>query len=236
LSKDAGKSIDLDLVDRSLDPHSTKLEVPYNYICPFNPTIIAIVKVELISSAITLILDYRFETNSWLNLMTITKILGLDPGLASLGFGAISVNSINRQPAVKLIDFGIIQTPARTDIGSRLQTIYDDMHSLLDEIQPDLVAIEQLFFYKMGNTIPVAQARGVVLLVIAQHQLPWTEFTPAQIKQAVAGYGGAKKPEVQEAVARELGLEQIPRPDDAADALAVALAAWMQMGNIGVAG
>jgi crossover junction endodeoxyribonuclease RuvC len=163
--------------------------------------------------------------------MTVTRILGLDPGLASLGFGAISVSAQTRPPSVELIDFGIIQTPARTEIGSRLQTIYEDLHSLLDAIKPDLVAIEQLFFYKMGNTIPVAQARGVVILVIAQHQLPWLEFTPAQIKQAVAGYGNAKKPDVQDAVARELGLEKIPRPDDAADALAVALTAWMQMGN-----
>jgi crossover junction endodeoxyribonuclease RuvC len=161
--------------------------------------------------------------------MTITRILGLDPGLASLGFGAISVSKHSRPPTVTLIDFGIIQTPARTEIGSRLQTIYDDMHSLLDEIKPDLVAIEQLFFYKMGNTIPVAQARGVILLVVAQHQVPWVEFTPAQIKQAVTGYGNAQKPEVQAAVARELALEKIPRPDDAADALAVALTAWMQL-------
>jgi crossover junction endodeoxyribonuclease RuvC len=107
----------------------------------------------------------------------MTKILGLDPGLASLGFGAISVAMHTRPPTVALIDFGIIQTPARTEIGSRLQTIYEDMHSLLDEIKPDLVAIEQLFFYKMGNTIPVAQARGVILLVIAQHKLPWIEFS-----------------------------------------------------------
>jgi crossover junction endodeoxyribonuclease RuvC len=163
--------------------------------------------------------------------MTTTRILGLDPGLASLGFGAIAVATQTRPPSVKLIDFGIIQTPARTEIGSRLQTIYEDLHSLLDEIKPDLVAIEQLFFYKMGNTIPVAQARGVVILVISQHKLPWVEFTPAQIKQAVAGYGNAKKPEVQEAVARELALDKIPRPDDAADALAVALTAWMQMGS-----
>jgi crossover junction endodeoxyribonuclease RuvC len=161
--------------------------------------------------------------------MTITRILGLDPGLASLGFGAISVSTHLRLPTVALIDFGIIQTPARTEIGSRLQTIYDDMHSLLDEIKPDLVAIEQLFFYKMGNTIPVAQARGVILLVIAQHHIPWVEFTPAQIKQAVTGYGNAQKPEVQAAVARELVLDKIPRPDDAADALAVALTAWMQI-------
>ena len=160
--------------------------------------------------------------------MAITRILGLDPGLASLGFGAISVCDQTRPQTVALIDFGIIQTPARTEIGSRLQTIYDDMHSLLDEIKPDLVAIEQLFFYKMGNTIPVAQARGVILLVIAQHQIPWVEFTPAQIKQAVTGYGNAQKPEVQAAVARELALDKIPRPDDAADALAIALTAWMQ--------
>jgi crossover junction endodeoxyribonuclease RuvC len=132
--------------------------------------------------------------------MTATKILGLDPGLASLGFGVIAANWLTRPPSVELVDFGIIQTPANTPIGSRLQTIYEDMHTLLDSTQPDLVAIEQLFFYKMGNTIPVA------------------------------GYGNAKKPDVQEAVARELGLEKIPRPDDAADALAVALTAWLQMG------
>ncbi len=162
--------------------------------------------------------------------MTVTKILGLDPGLASLGFGVIAANRLSRPPSVELVDFGIIQTPANTPIGSRLQTIYEDMHTLIDSTLPDLVAIEQLFFYKMGNTIPVAQARGVVLLVIAQHKLPYLEFTPAQIKQAVAGYGNAKKPDVQEAVARELGLEKIPRPDDAADALAVALTAWLQMG------
>jgi crossover junction endodeoxyribonuclease RuvC len=161
--------------------------------------------------------------------MTVSRILGLDPGLASLGFGAITVAMHTRPPSISLIDFGIIQTPARTEIGSRLQTIYEDLHNLLDEIKPDLVAIEQLFFYKMGNTIPVAQARGVVLLVISQHQLPWVEFTPAQIKLAVAGYGNAKKPEVQEAVARELTLDKVPRPDDAADALAVAIAAWMQL-------
>jgi crossover junction endodeoxyribonuclease RuvC len=161
--------------------------------------------------------------------MTTTRILGLDPGLASLGFGAISVTVKTRPPAVTLIDFGIIQTTARTEMGARLQTIYDDLHSLLDEIKPDLVAIEQLFFYKMGNTIPVAQARGVILLVVAQHQVPWVEFTPAQIKQAVAGYGNAQKPDVQAAVARELGLDRIPRPDDAADALAIALTAWLQL-------
>jgi crossover junction endodeoxyribonuclease RuvC len=160
-----------------------------------------------------------------------TTILGLDPGLASLGFGAISIDANSRPATVTLVDFGIIQTPPRTEMGSRLETIYNDLHGLIDEIKPDLVAIEQLFFYKMGNTIPVAQARGVILLVVAQHHIPWVEFTPAQIKQAVAGYGNAQKPEVQAAVARELALDRIPRPDDAADALATALTAWMQIGT-----
>lgn len=100
---------------------------------------------------------------------------------------------------------------------------------VIEQVQPDLVALEKLFFYRMGNIILVAQARGVVALVIAQHKLPLVEFTPAQIKQALTGYGNADKNAVQEAVARELDLETIPKPDDAADALAVALAARLQL-------
>ena len=161
----------------------------------------------------------------------VKRILGLDPGLAILGFGAIECDSIiNEEPGAKIsiLDFGIIQTPAHTETGARLCTIYEDLHSLLDQWLPDLVAIEKLFFYRMGNTIMVAQARGVVMLVLAQYKLPFVEFTPAQIKQALTGYGNADKYEVQAAVARELNLEKIPKPDDAADALAVALTAWFQ--------
>lgn len=159
-----------------------------------------------------------------------SRILGLDPGLATLGFGAISVQpnegySRDIEP-IELLDFGIISTPAGQDIGDRLVTLHDDLHAVIDQLQPDRVAIEKLFFYRMGNTIAVAQARGVVLLVLAQRQLPWVEFTPAQIKQALTGYGNAKKPEVQAAVARELNLDRLPKPDDAADALAVAITAW----------
>lgn len=158
------------------------------------------------------------------------RILGLDPGLATLGFGALScVPAIGRQAAkATVLDYGVIQTPAKTELGSRLVTLHDDLHSLIEMIKPDLVAIEKLFFYKMGNTIMVAQARGVLLLVLAQHNLPIVEFTPAQVKQAVAGHGNAEKRDVQEAVMRELGLEKIPRPDDAADGLAIALSAWFQ--------
>lgn len=153
------------------------------------------------------------------------KILGLDPGLARLGFGSIELPS-DRTQSPRALDYGIIETPKGEPLGDRLKVIYSDLHEVIDSISPDRVALEKLFFYRMGNTITVAQARGVVLLVLAQRGLSPIEFTPAQIKQALTGYGNAKKPEVQAAVARELNLSVIPRPDDAADALAVALTAW----------
>jgi crossover junction endodeoxyribonuclease RuvC len=162
------------------------------------------------------------------NLPGTLRILGLDPGLASLGYGMITLGS-NANATPLLVDFGIIQTPPKTDMGDRLRTIYEDLNQVIQLMQPDLVALEKLFFYRMGNTILVAQARGVITLVIAQQQLPLIEFTPAQIKQALTGYGNADKAAVQAAVARELQLTQIPRPDDAADALAVALTARLQL-------
>ena len=162
----------------------------------------------------------------------MARILGLDPGLAILGFGAIACPDHNgqspphRAAAIQPLDYGIIQTPAGTPLSDRICTLYNDLNTVLDAIEPDLVAIEKLFFYRMGNTIAVAQARGVVLLAIAQRQLPLVEFTPAQIKQTLTGYGNAPKAEVQTAVARELNLPSIPKPDDAADALAAAITAW----------
>lgn len=159
------------------------------------------------------------------------RILGLDPGLATLGFGCIVGQSAmgRSQPAqVTALDYGVIQTPAKTDVGDRLNTIYEDLHSVLTHTKPDLVVIEKFFFYRMGNTILVAQARGVVLLVLAQYGVPLIEFTPAQVKQAIAGHGNADKFDVQQAVARELNLSTIPKPDDAADALALALTGWFQ--------
>ncbi|MDB9446347.1 crossover junction endodeoxyribonuclease RuvC [Anabaena sp. CS-542/02] len=160
------------------------------------------------------------------------RILGLDPGLAILGFGLISCTQNPDQitdKSVKMVDFGVIQTSAKMDMGQRLCTLFDDLHTVIQELQPDLVAVEKLFFYRMSSTILVAQARGVLLLALAQHQLTYVEFTPAQIKQALTGYGNADKSEVQDAVAQELDLDEIPRPDDAADALAVALTAWYQL-------
>ena len=159
--------------------------------------------------------------------MTV-RILGLDPGLATLGFGAIACtrNAKDISESISCLDFGIIQTPAKQDLGERLNTIYEDLHALLGQVQPDLVAVEKLFFYRMGNTILVAQARGVLMLVLAQHKVPIVEYAPGQVKQAIAGHGNADKYEVQQAIARELNLSQIPKPDDAADALAIALTAW----------
>jgi len=151
------------------------------------------------------------------------RILGLDPGFAIVGYGLIEVDPDRPDGLPRLIDFGIIQTPPRTPIGDRLETIYTDLTTLLQQTQPDRVAIEKFFFYRMSNTILVAQARGVILLALHQQHLEPTEFTPAQVKQALTGYGNAEKIAVQEAVARELNLAQIPRPDDAADALALAL-------------
>lgn len=156
-------------------------------------------------------------------------IIGFDPGLATLGFGVIHCQNNRERDGrypVSLIDFGVIKTPAHQEMGNRLCTIYDDLHTLIEQFKPDLAVAEKLFFYRMGNTISVAQARGVLILVLAQEKIPLFEFTPAQIKQALTGYGNADKLDVQNAVARELDLEEIPKPDDAADGLAVALTAW----------
>lgn len=160
---------------------------------------------------------------------TKKRIIGLDPGLAILGFGVIDCHlhaEKDKDHPVSMIDFGVIKTPAGQEMGLRLCTIYEDLHALITQFKPDLAVAEKLFFYRMGNTISVAQARGVLTLVFAQEGVPLVEFTPAQIKQALTGYGNADKYQVQEAVARELNLEYIPKPDDAADALAVALTAW----------
>lgn len=150
------------------------------------------------------------------------RILGIDPGMGTMGFGAI----LAAPDAVQLVECGVISTPKRTPVALRLQTLYDDLNELIQILAPDWVGLEKLFFYRMGNTIQVAQARGVILLVLAQHDLLPHEFTPAQIKQTLTGYGNADKRAVQEAVTRDLNLNTIPRPDDAADGLAIALTTW----------
>lgn len=150
------------------------------------------------------------------------RILGIDPGLATIGFGCIELI----QGHLQVVEYGIIPTPPKTPITTRLQVLYEDLTTLIQQLHPHRIGIEKLFFYKMGNTIPVAQARGVILLVLGQQHLVPEEFTPAQVKQNVAGHGNADKRAVQESVAKELALGSIPKPDDAADALAIALTTW----------
>ena len=148
------------------------------------------------------------------------KILGIDPGYGITGFGLIEAD----RGQYRLLSCGAITTPPNTDFSWRLGVIYNDMTQLLQVAQPEAVAIEELFFGQNVTTgIKVAQSRGVVLLAIEQAGLPLFEYKPAQVKQAVVGYGRAGKRQVMEMTRALLGLKAVPRPDDAADALAIAL-------------
>lgn len=147
------------------------------------------------------------------------RIIGIDPGTALLGFGVIDAPD---DPV--LVDFGVVETTADVAMQDRLLGLYDAVRELLETYQPDVMAIEQLFFARNVTTaIAVGQARGVTLLAAAQAGVPVAEYTPSQIKHAIAGYGKAGKQQMQEMVRILLGLEHVPHPDDAADALAVAI-------------
>ncbi len=147
-------------------------------------------------------------------------ILGIDPGLATLGYGVIEADNNRR----RLIQFGTLTTPAGQPMPQRLRAIFQGMNQLMDIYQPDDVAFEELFFSKNITTgMAVSAARGVALVAVVQRTDNLYEYTPMQIKQAVTGYGGADKHQVQQMVKMLLNMEQIARPDDAADALAVAL-------------
>ncbi len=148
------------------------------------------------------------------------KILGIDPGYGITGFGLIEAD----RGQCRLLQCGAITTPAGMDFSARLEIIYEDMKELLAVAKPDAVAIEELFFGQNVTTgIGVAQARGVVLLAIRQAGLTVTSYKPMQVKQAVVGYGNATKHQVQDMTKRLLGLSAMPKPDDAADAIAIAL-------------
>lgn len=155
------------------------------------------------------------------------RIIGIDPGTATTGFGVIDVVS----GKAKFIDAGVITTPLGIPMSDRLVTLYDELTQVLAETKPDQAAVELLYFSANVTTgISVAQARGVVLLALAQAGISVPgEYNPMQVKMGVTGYGGAKKPQVQEMVKMILGLHAIPKPDDAADALAVALTHANQM-------
>ena len=148
------------------------------------------------------------------------RILGIDPGYGITGFGLIEAARGNTQ----LLKCGAITTPAGADFSARLEMIYEDMRALLEAAKPDAVAIEELFFGQNVTTgIGVAQSRGVILLAIRQAGLQVYSYKPMQVKQAVVGYGNATKHQVQDMTKRLLHLEKLPKPDDAADAIAIAL-------------
>ena len=147
-------------------------------------------------------------------------ILGIDPGLATFGYGVIEVNGDKR----RLIQYGTLNTPAGQPMPQRLKAIYEGMNQLMDIYQPDDVAFEELFFAKNITTgMAVSAARGVALLAVVQRTENLYEYTPMQVKQAVTGYGKADKHQVQMMVKMLLNISEIPKPDDAADAVAIAL-------------
>lgn len=155
------------------------------------------------------------------------RILGIDPGTGILGFGVVDVD---KRGKVTLVDGGVIRTPVKQPDSDRLLTIYDELHEIITEHKPDTMSVEKLFFSQNVTTaMSVSQARGVVLLCGKQHKLELFEYTPQQIKQALTGYGKADKKQIQEMVRVVLGLNEVPKPDDAADALAAAICHGMSV-------
>lgn len=148
------------------------------------------------------------------------RILGIDPGTGILGFGVIDVSG----QKTTLVTAGVIKTPAHTPLDERLEEIYEGLNEIIEETQPSVASIEKLFFAKNVTTaMSVSHARGVAMLVARKAKLEMAEYTPLQIKQTLTGYGKADKKQMQEMVRLQLGLKEIPRPDDAADALAAAI-------------
>jgi crossover junction endodeoxyribonuclease RuvC len=151
----------------------------------------------------------------------MTLALGIDPGTATTGYGLVRIEQDGSMVAVK---YGVILTPKEATASARLVMLYDDLHSIIREYQPEIAAVEKLFFSRNVTTaLAVGQARGVVMLCLEQSGIEAFEYTPNEVKQAVAGYGGAQKRQVQEMVRALLALDSIPKPDDAADALAIAI-------------
>ncbi len=147
-------------------------------------------------------------------------VLGIDPGTATTGYGVVEYQAGKE----RLLKYGTITTPVAMDMADRLLAINQQLSDLIREVKPNVAAVEQLFFHKNSKTvISVAQGRGVILMTAAQEGIAVSEYTPLQIKQSVVGYGKAEKKQVQVMVQKILAMRELPRPDDAADALAVAI-------------
>jgi crossover junction endodeoxyribonuclease RuvC len=152
------------------------------------------------------------------------RILGIDPGIAITGWG---IGDFDSKGTPTAIDYGAIFTQKGLTVGDRLLEIYTDLNSILNEFKPDYCGLETLLFYNNAKTaIVVGEARGVVLLTLQQHSIPVHEFTPLQVKSSISGYGKATKAQVQENVKMICSLDDIPKPDDVADALAISIACF----------
>ena len=148
------------------------------------------------------------------------RILGIDPGYATTGFGILEAG----RGSVQLLNYGTITTPTTLTFPERLVVLYDDVTQLIETVKPDAVAVEELFWgHNVTTGIGVSHGRGVILLSICKSGAPLFEYTPNQVKQAVVGYGKAEKHQVMDMTRRLLRLDRMPRPDDAADAIAIAL-------------
>ena len=147
------------------------------------------------------------------------RIIGIDPGLGRVGYGIIEMQNEKK----KFLDCGVIQTNKNMNEGDRLFEIFNDLNTLIDHWQPDIAAVEKFFFYRSSTTISVVQARGVIMMVLASKKIKVSEYSPSQVKLTIAGSGKASKKEVIEAVMYNLSLKYPPKPDDSADALAIAL-------------
>lgn len=148
------------------------------------------------------------------------KILGIDPGMAIVGYGMIEIT----QDKITLLTSGSIQTDKKLDDSKRLLEIYNDLSKIVEMYSPDCASVEQLFFFKNQKTIiPVAEARGVILTVLEKHQIPTFSYTPMEVKQVLTGYGRADKKEVEQMVKINLETDDLPKLDDTVDAIAIAI-------------
>lgn len=155
-------------------------------------------------------------------------ILWIDPGTTTVGFAFLEKDGRN----IRVLEYGVISTPPKAELKDKILSIFSDLNELLDIYQPTVAGIEKLFFLRnVTNGIDVAQARGVIMYLLASRGIVIKEFTPLQVKQGITGNGNAKKPQVQKAIAMILKLAEIPKPDDAADALAISYIASLQVKN-----
>ena len=154
------------------------------------------------------------------------RIIGIDPGLGRVGYGIIETHNEKK----KLLDCGVIETNKTNKEEDRLYEIFNDLNTLVDRWKPDIAAVEKFFFYRSSTTISVVQARGVIMMVLASKKIKVSEYAPSQVKLTIAGSGKASKKEVIEAVMYHLNLNYAPKPDDSADALAIALTKLNEVG------